>query len=85
MVLEIYAVLELYEINTVSDPSVNESIIKEGILFCSECSRFYPIMDEIPVMLPDELREKEKDIEFLKTWHDQIPDKIINYGNPWHL
>ena len=77
--------LELYEINTVSDPSVNESIIKEGILFCSECSRFYPIMDEIPVMLPDELREKEKDIEFLKTWHDQIPDKIINYGNPWHL
>ena len=73
--------LELYEINTVSDPSVNESIIKEGILFCSECSRFYPIMDEIPVMLPDELREKEKDIEFLKTWHDQIPDKIINYGN----
>jgi uncharacterized protein len=77
--------LELYEINTVSDPSVNESIIKEGILFCSECSRFYPIMDEIPVMLPDELREKEKDIEFLKSWHDQIPDKIIKYGNPWHL
>ena len=42
-------------------------------------------MDEIPVMLPDELREKEKDIEFLKTWHDKVPDKIINYGNPWHL
>lgn len=77
--------LELYEINIVSDPSVNESIIKEGILFCSECSRFYPIMDEIPVMLPDELREKEKDIEFLKSWHDQIPGKIIKYGNPWHL
>jgi hypothetical protein len=54
-------------------------------LFCSECSRFYPIMDEIPVMLPDELREKEKDIEFLKTWHEEIPDKIIKYGNPWHL
>jgi len=42
-------------------------------------------MDEIPVMLPDELREKEKDIEFLKIWHEQIPDKIIKYGNPWHL
>ncbi len=77
--------LELYEINIVSDPKVNEPIIKEGVLFCSECSRFYPIMDEIPIMLPDELREKEKDIEFLKTWNEQIPDKIIKYGNPWHL
>jgi hypothetical protein len=42
-------------------------------------------MDEIPIMLPDDLREKEKDIEFLKTWQKQIPEKIKNSGLPWHL
>jgi hypothetical protein len=42
-------------------------------------------MDEIPIMLPDDLREKEKDIEFLKAWQKQIPEKITNSGHPWHL
>jgi len=36
-------------------------------------------------MLPDDLREKERDIEFLKTWQKQIPEKITNSGHPWHL
>jgi hypothetical protein len=38
-------------------------------------------------MLPDELREKDKerDIEFLKKWQGKIPDKVIKQGNPWHL
>ena len=61
--------------------------VKEGILFCTKCSRYYPIIDEIPVMLPDELRERQKtqDIEFLRKWQNKIPDKVIRYGNPWHL
>jgi uncharacterized protein len=80
-----YYPLELYEINTVNDPSVSEPIIKEGMLYCSKCSRFYPIIDEIPIMLPDELREKEKDIEFRKIWNERIPEKIKKYGLPWHL
>ncbi|MCI0563432.1 MAG: Trm112 family protein [Nitrososphaera sp.] len=60
-------------------------VVKEGLLVCSKCNRFYPIMDEIPIMLPDELREKDKDIEFLKKWQSKIPDKVIKQGNPWHL
>jgi len=59
--------------------------VKEGVLFCTKCSRFYPIREEIPVMLPDELREKQKDIEFLQKWQDKIPEKVIKQGNPWHL
>jgi uncharacterized protein len=67
-------------------PKVAENrIIKEGVLFCSECSRFFPIIDEIPIMLPDELREKDKDLQFLRTWRDKIPRKILEYGQPWHL
>ena len=40
--------------------------VAEGALYCQECSRFFPIIDEIPIMLPDELRDKKQEIEFLK-------------------
>jgi uncharacterized protein YbaR (Trm112 family) len=60
-------------------------IIIEGILYCKKCLRFYPIIDEIPIMLPDELREKEKDLEFLNKWKNNIPQNILNNSNPWHL
>lgn len=71
--------LELFEILS------EGQIVKEGILFCTKCNRYYPIIDEIPVMLPDELREKQRDIDFLKKWQGKIPDKVIKQGNPWHL
>ena len=60
-------------------------IIVEGVIFCSECSRFYPIVDEIPIMLPDELRDKNQDIEFLKKNKNNLPEKIVYKGLPWHL
>ena len=71
--------LELFEILAEGET------IKEGVLFCTKCNRFYPIREEIPVMLPDELREKQKDIEFLQKWQGKIPEKVIKQGNPWHL
>lgn len=80
-----YYPLELIEIDFAEDKIINENVIKEGVLFCSQCSRFYPIIEEIPVMLPDELRDKEKDIQFLQKWQEKIPNKIIKNGNPWHL
>lgn len=60
-------------------------VIIEGILYCQKCLRFYPIIDEIPIMLPDELREREKDLEFLNKWKNNIPQRILNNANPWHL
>jgi uncharacterized protein YbaR (Trm112 family) len=71
--------LELFEINIVQDR------ISEGILFCGRCSRYYPIIEGIPVMLPDELRKRAKDLEFLQKWQSKIPEKVIKQGNPWHL
>jgi uncharacterized protein YbaR (Trm112 family) len=78
--------LELFELNTrLEEGSGNDTAIIEGILFCSKCLRFYPIVDEIPVMLPDELRERQSEIDFLEKWRNKIPDKVIKSGNPWHL
>jgi hypothetical protein len=33
-------------------------------------------------MLPDELRDRERDIKFLQRWRDRIPDKIISDPHP---
>lgn len=71
--------LELLELS-----SQNE-IISQGVIFCSQCCRYYPIVEEIPIMLPDELRDKNQDIEFLKKYKDKLPEKIFNKGLPWHL
>jgi uncharacterized protein len=79
--------LELYEFNTRKENDSNqekeEAIIEEGILYCIKCKRFFPIIDEIPIMLPDELRERDKDLKFLQKWQDRIPDSIINDPRPY--
>ena len=71
--------LELHEIKE------KDNVVSEGALFCSKCSRFYPIIEEIPIMLPDELRDKKLEMEFLKKYKEELPEKIITKANPWHL
>lgn len=71
--------LELVELNAKGE------IISEGTIFCSKCSRYYPIIEEIPIMLPDELRDKNQDIEFLSKYKSTLPEKIVTKGAPWHL
>ncbi|MEM1658696.1 MAG: Trm112 family protein [Candidatus Jordarchaeales archaeon] len=51
--------------------------VKSGILVCEKCGRFYPIIDTIPHMLPDGLRDKKEDKEFLLKWQKFIPKKIL--------
>jgi len=36
-------------------------------------------------MLPDELRDKNQDIEFLKRNQSLLPEKITRQASPWHL
>ncbi|MCA9820859.1 MAG: Trm112 family protein [Nitrosarchaeum sp.] len=63
----------------------NGNTIFEGVLFCTKCSRFYPIIEEIPIMLPDELRDKKQEMKFLNDNKATLPKKIITEANPWHL
>ncbi len=71
--------LEIFEIKTKKD------IVLEGAIYCTDCSRFYPIIDEIPIMLPDELRDKNQDLDFLRRNQSNLPEKISKQGSPWHL
>jgi uncharacterized protein YbaR (Trm112 family) len=59
--------------------------IVEGVIICPKCMRWYPIRDEIPEMLPDELRNKKEEVEFLKKWKDKMPGKILLEGKPFNL
>ncbi|MFN3654442.1 MAG: Trm112 family protein [Candidatus Nitrosotenuis sp.] len=71
--------LEIFEIRS------KEEMVSEGALYCSKCNRFYPIIEEIPIMLPDELRDKEQDMNFLEKNKENLPQKIIKHAKPWHL
>lgn len=59
--------------------------IVEGLIVCPKCSRWYPIRDEIPEMLPDELRKENEDLPFLKKWKEKIPENILRGGQPFRL
>ena len=59
--------------------------VTEGLIICPECSRWYPIRDEIPEMLPDELRKADDDLPFLKKWKEKAPPKIVSEGKPFNL
>ncbi|WP_458742756.1 Trm112 family protein [Candidatus Nitrosocosmicus sp. T] len=64
---------------------LSDEIIQEGLLLCRTCMRFYPITEEIPIILPDELRDKKKDIEFLQTWNKSIPEILLKNLKPWTI
>jgi len=59
--------------------------IVSGIIICPKCNRWYPIIDEIPHMLPDDLREEREDLGFLRKWEAKIPKKTLTEGRPFKL
>jgi len=52
-----------------------------GLLYCTKCGRWYPVIDGIPFMYPDELRVKprirSKEEEFLRKFSDRIPPEVL--------
>jgi len=59
--------------------------IRWGLIFCEKCGRWYPVSEEIPVMLPDELRKREEDVRFLKMFEKHVPREVLERGKPHHL
>lgn len=45
-----------------------EENIHEGLLSCSICNRYYPIIKGIPIMSPDEYRELDLEQPVLDSW-----------------
>lgn len=74
-----YFPLECFELK------LRDDNIEQGVLYCRKCNRFYPIIDEIPIMLPDEFRSEEVEKKFLIDNKERLPGKIINNALPWHI
>ncbi len=71
----LYRYLNLIEVDT-------------GLLVCPKCGRWFPIgsaVETIPEMLPDDLREKERDLKWLDRWQKRVPTQVLEKGKPYNL
>jgi len=48
--------------------SQEQEEILEGILTCTQCKRYYPIVHGVPIMSPDEYREASLETPLLEKW-----------------
>lgn len=42
--------------------------VLEGLMTCPKCRRYYPIIYSIPIMTPDEYRQKSLEAPILQRW-----------------
>lgn len=42
--------------------------IIEGFLICQECNHIFPIINGIPVLIPDEYRDQQLEENFYQKW-----------------
>jgi len=59
--------------------SVKGETIIEGLLVCDVCAGYYPIVEGIPVMLPDRMRDRKEDLKFLSKWRGRLPLSVIEH------
>lgn len=54
-----------------------ETEIESGLLFCEKCNRWFPIIETIPQMLPDEYRDETKETGWIKSKEDLLDEAFI--------
>ena len=60
--------------------------VEEGLLICPKCGRWYPVgnsVETIPELMPDDLRDKKKELKWLKKWMNKIPESVKSEGKPF--
>ena len=63
-----------------------ETEISSGLLFCKTCTRWYPIIESIPQMLPDEYRDEKNEINFLQTNKNLMDEQFFKQDlKPYNL
>lgn len=52
-----------------------ENNIIEGVLTCAHCQRYYPIVSGVPIMSPDEYREKQLEAPLVEKWKPELANR----------
>ncbi len=80
--------LDVYESHRLEDEEDVEEI-DEALIRCPKCGRWYPVIDGIACMLPDDLRlegkQRIEETKFLERWQKNIPTDILKNGLPFGL
>ncbi len=67
--------VDKHELNFQLFAQLENGDIMEGLLTCPSCKRYYPIVYGIPIMTPDEYREKALEEPILKKWGLQLEEE----------
>ncbi len=64
--------------------------IDEALITCPKCNRWYPVIDGIACMLPDDNRlndeiQNKYEKAFLEKWKERISTDILKDGIPFGL
>lgn len=59
--------------------------VDEALINCKKCHRWYPVIETIPHMLPDDLRNADEDVAFLKKWSNKLGESVLNEGKPFNM
>ncbi|MCK5240687.1 MAG: hypothetical protein KAR33_14115 [Candidatus Thorarchaeota archaeon] len=81
--------LKVFEAHQVELENEQVEEIDEALLTCPNCGRWYPVIDGIACMLPDDLRmtgkQRIEESKFLERWKEQIDSTILENGTPFGL
>jgi uncharacterized protein YbaR (Trm112 family) len=81
--------LEIYSSHDLTTEEGRLEEIDEALITCPKCGRWYPVIEGIACMLPDDLRtagkQKTEETAFLKRWSERISPQILEKGRPFGL
>jgi uncharacterized protein YbaR (Trm112 family)/SAM-dependent methyltransferase len=65
-----------------AEPARNMQVrIREGLLIAPDTGRWYPVRNFVPELLPDHLRDFDRDFEFLATVAPSLPPGLFDILN----
>ena len=82
--------LEVFSSHMIKSEEEEVEEIDEALITCPQCNRWYPVIDGIACMLPDDNRkgdevQKKYETAFLERWKTRISANILKEGIPFGL
>lgn len=81
--------LEVFKSHPIEAKGEKIEEIDEALITCPKCGRWYPVIEGIACMLPDDLRltgkQRIEESKFLERWKDRLGPSVLTEGIPFGL